>query len=146
MHSGAASLSCGSALHAERPTCQQGVLSYCTQTWRLLRRNINVCLCCRLLEPGEESLPLWMSDASPELCGHLRLSAAGALLRLARRHDTRISPSIYCALALMMQDEVEGVRAAFAAKVHRLIRHFQVRGAWHAVRRCLVVKGLGGQM
>jgi hypothetical protein len=86
-----------------------------------------VCLCCRLLEPGEESLPQWMSDASPELCGHLRLSAAGALLRLARRHDTRISPSIYCALALMMQDEVEGVRAAFAAKVHKLIRHFQVR-------------------
>lgn len=88
-----------------------------------------------------------MSDASPELCGHLRLSAAGALLRLARRHDTRISPGIYCALALMMQDEVEGVRTAFAAKVHRLIRHFQVRGmAWHAVWWCLIARGLTGQV
>jgi hypothetical protein len=83
-------------------------------------------LSCRLLEPGEESLPLWMSDASAEMCGQLRLSAALSLLRLARRHDTRISPTTYTALALMMQDEVEGVRAAFAAKVYRLMRYFLV--------------------
>lgn len=81
----------------------------------------------RLLEPGEDALPLWMSDATPEMCGQLRLSAAVALLRLARRHDTRINPSTYCALALTMQDEVEVVRATFAAKVYRLVRHFLVR-------------------
>lgn len=80
-----------------------------------------------LLEPGEETLPLWMSDASPDMCGQLRLSAALALLRLARRHDTRLNPSTYCSLALMMQDELEGVRAAFAAKVYRLMRFFLVR-------------------
>jgi hypothetical protein len=71
---------------------------------------------------------MWMSDASPELAGQLRLSAALALLRLARRHDTRISPGTYCSLALMMQDEVEGVRAVFAAKVYRLLRYFLVSG------------------
>lgn len=71
---------------------------------------------------------MWMSDASPELAGRLRLSAALALLRLARRHDTRISPSTYCTLALMMQDEVEAVRAVFAAKVYRLLRYFLVGG------------------
>jgi hypothetical protein len=60
------------------------------------------------------------------MCGQLRLSAALSLLRLARRHDTRINPTTYTALALMMQDEVEAVRAAFAAKVYRLMRYFLV--------------------
>jgi hypothetical protein len=60
------------------------------------------------------------------MCGQLRLSAALALLRLARRHDTRLNPSTYSSLALMMQDESEGVRAAFAAKVYRLMRFFLV--------------------
>lgn len=43
MHRGAASLSCGSALHAEHPTCQQqGVSCYCVQMRRRLRRNIRL--------------------------------------------------------------------------------------------------------
>lgn len=92
---------------------------------------------CSLLEPGEETLPLWMSDASAEMCGQLRLSAALALLRLARRHDTRLNPSTYSSLALMMQDESEGVRAAFAAKVYRLMRYFLVR-AWEGGVGCWV--------
>lgn len=95
-----------------------------------------------LLEPGEETLPLWMSDASPEMCGQLRLSAALALLRLARRHDTRITPSTYCSLALMMQDELEAVRGAFAAKVYRLMRFFLVRGRG-AADGCAVQQGEG---
>lgn len=41
MHSGAASLSCGSA-RAEHPTCQRGASCYCVQTWRLLRRSIHL--------------------------------------------------------------------------------------------------------
>jgi hypothetical protein len=79
-----------------------------------------------LLEPAEEALPLWMSDASAEMCGQLRLSAALSLLRLARRHDTRISPATYTTLSLVMQDEVVGVRYTFAAKVFRLMRYFLV--------------------
>jgi plasmid replication initiation protein len=68
-----------------------------------------------------------MADATPEQCGQLRLAAASALLRLARRHDSRINAGTYCALALMVQDEVEAVRAACAAKVYRLMRYFMVR-------------------
>lgn len=69
---------------------------------------------------------MWMSDATPEQCGQLRLCAALSLLRLARRHDARIPPSTYSALGLMMQDEVEGVRELFAGKVGRLMRYFVV--------------------
>lgn len=35
--------------------------------------------------------------------GAVRLAAGVALLRLARCHDTRIPPAIYCLLALTMQ-------------------------------------------
>lgn len=87
------------------------------------------------MEPEEEARPLFLSDASPELCGELRLSAARALLRLARRHDTRMSASTYTTLALVMQDEQGGVRAQFAIKVYRLMRHFLVSagGGWGAL-------------
>ncbi len=41
---------------------------------------------------------------------HLRAAAAAGLLRLARRHDSRLSPGCYVALALAMQDPAMEVR------------------------------------
>lgn len=63
---------------------------------------------------------------SAEVAGVLRLAAASALLRLARRHDSRMNSSCYGMLALVMQDDLEGVRSAFSTKVYKLMRHFQV--------------------
>eukprot|EP00879_Flechtneria_rotunda_P015681 GHRR01016403.1.p1 GENE.GHRR01016403.1~~GHRR01016403.1.p1 ORF type:complete len:1542 (+),score=797.44 GHRR01016403.1:616-5241(+) len=84
-----------------------------------------------LLDPAEDNQPQFLEDAPPEACGQLRLTAASALLRLARRHDSRLGPSCYCMLALVMQDNLEEVRAAFAAKVYKLIKFFQHRPSTH---------------
>lgn len=80
----------------------------------------------RYLEPSEDARPEFLADVSREVAGILRLASASALLRLARRHDSRITPSCYCMLSLVMQDDLEGVRAVFSAKVFKLMRHFQV--------------------
>lgn len=83
---------------------------------------------CRHLEPTEAARPEFLADVSGEVAGVFRLGAAAALLRLARRHDTRIIPSCYCMLALMMQDDLDTVRAAFSVKVFKLVQHFLVSG------------------
>lgn len=84
--------------------------------------------CCSLLDPSEEARPQFLADVPEEVAGQLRLAAAAALLRLARRHDARLGSSCYCLLGLVMQDSLEGVRAAFAAKVFKLVKHFNVSG------------------
>ncbi|KAG2501809.1 hypothetical protein HYH03_000309 [Edaphochlamys debaryana] len=48
---------------------------------------------------------------------HLRGCAASALLRLARRHDSRLSPRSFVALALAIQDPCVDVRQSFSRQV-----------------------------
>lgn len=81
---------------------------------------------CRHLEPTEQARPEFLADISSAIAGVFRLGAAAALLRLSRRHDSRITPSCYCMLALMMQDDLDTVRAAFSVKVFKLVQHFLV--------------------
>lgn len=84
----------------------------------------------RLADPSDDTVPALLgADAPAEACGELRLAAGTALLRLARRHDARISPSSYVVLALVMQDDLEHVRRAFAGKVHKLAVYMLVRSA-----------------
>jgi hypothetical protein len=61
-----------------------------------------------------------------EVAGQLRLAAAASLLRLARRHDSRLGAGCYCMLALVMQDNQIAVRGVFAAKVYKLVNYFNV--------------------
>ncbi|KAF8072944.1 ATXR2 [Scenedesmus sp. PABB004] len=84
-----------------------------------------------LIDPSDDARPAFLADAPAEAAAELRLAAAGALLRLARRHDARLGAGTYAALALAMQDDLEGVRGAFAAKVYRLVRHFSARPSAH---------------
>ncbi|GIL43844.1 hypothetical protein Vafri_1442 [Volvox africanus] len=51
---------------------------------------------------------------------HLRMAAARALLRLSKRHDSKLSAPSYVALALTMQDPIVEVRQLFGEQV----RHF----------------------
>jgi hypothetical protein len=73
-----------------------------------------------------------------EVAGQLRLAAAASLLRLARRHDSRLGPGCYCMLALVMQDNQISVRGVFAAKVYKLVNYFNVSD-WVLLRPSLIV-------
>jgi hypothetical protein len=52
----------------------------------------------------------------------LRLAAATAVLRLARRHDRRLPPAVYTAACLTVQDPSTDTRRAFAAKLRRMLQ------------------------
>ncbi|KAF6266620.1 hypothetical protein COO60DRAFT_1697167 [Scenedesmus sp. NREL 46B-D3] len=84
-----------------------------------------------LLEPSEEARPQFLADAPDELAGQLRLAAAASLLRLARRHDSRLGAGCYCMLALVMQDNQISVRGVFAAKAYKLVNYFNLRRSTH---------------
>lgn len=84
------------------------------------------CCRCSLLEPSEEARPSFLADVPDEVAGQLRLAAAASLLRLARRHDSRLGAGCYCMLALVMQDNQTSVRGVFAAKLYKLVSYFNV--------------------
>ncbi|WIA29168.1 hypothetical protein OEZ86_011679 [Tetradesmus obliquus] len=84
-----------------------------------------------LLEPSEEARPSFLADVPDEVAGQLRLAAAASLLRLARRHDSRLGAGCYCMLALVMQDNQTSVRGVFAAKLYKLVSYFNLRRSTH---------------
>eukprot|EP00882_Tetradesmus_deserticola_P017339 GHRQ01018572.1.p1 GENE.GHRQ01018572.1~~GHRQ01018572.1.p1 ORF type:complete len:635 (+),score=352.40 GHRQ01018572.1:264-1907(+) len=84
-----------------------------------------------LLEPSEEARPQFLADMPDEVAGQLRLAAAASLLRLACRHDSRLTTGCYCMLALVMQDNQIDVRRVFAAKAYKLVNYFNSRRSTH---------------
>mmetsp|Transcript_12986 Transcript_12986/g.36510 ORF Transcript_12986/g.36510 Transcript_12986/m.36510 type:complete len:1151 (-) Transcript_12986:1065-4517(-) len=59
--------------------------------------------------------------------GRIRLSAASAMLRLARRHHQLFLPQTYINLSLTAQDPVMEVRTSFIAHVVKTAGHFEAR-------------------
>jgi hypothetical protein len=61
----------------------------------------------------------------------LRMAAATAVLRLARRHDRRLPPAVYTAACLTVQDPSTDNRRAFAGKLRRMLQLLAGRPLTH---------------
>ncbi|GBF94053.1 hypothetical protein Rsub_07321 [Raphidocelis subcapitata] len=79
-----------------------------------------------------DSPPAWLPpDADDQQAAAVRLAAALALLRLARRHDVRLPRALYCLLALTTQDPVADARRAFSVKLGAAVGFFNKRPHYH---------------
>lgn len=67
---------------------------------------------------------------------HLRAAAAAGLLRLARRHDSRLSPGCYVALALAMQDPAMEVRRDTGEQVGLTSQHTRLPAGPYCTSGC----------
>jgi hypothetical protein len=75
------------------------------------------------------SQPPCQDEADEAQRSELRLAAASAVLRLARRHDRRLPAELYVAACLTVQDPNAEVRRAFGAKLGSLLQHLAQRPA-----------------
>ncbi|RZC54499.1 hypothetical protein C5167_013360 [Papaver somniferum] len=85
-----------------------------------IRRHVNKLLdiLLKMLPEGKTSADF--SSVSDK--AHIRLAAAKAVLRLARRWDLHISPQIFSMTILKARDPSSPVRRSFLDKVHKLLK------------------------